>query len=384
MHMSKFRMAALVAILVVLVAPLLSVSSAGAAALTAKEKTALFLSNVIGLNLANYVKVTDSCGGSYPSALLQEESEGYEYKASDGSDIQGMAIYDNQYVRAIIFSVSNSPALSNQYRANALSSARDILARYDTFAQTCAIDSPCLSSATAMLNQVSALTTSNVTSGNVKMKTFCSNSASHNSTEICWVYTANDVEAQSKRLSLSLTQYDGGVQVSFTDTWGLYSVASTGISRAEATDIAWQAAQKFRFGGANSATSIAPSWADTDPSAALVMVPGDAFSANTALNWSSGGIERNPLTLYPLWETLFYLNQRVGDAVGVQVGVWGDTQQIAYCSEYTLFGSASPPETSKTQLSTESPQLPSESVLAAVGILIATIVAVCVVLKRRR
>ena len=299
MKLSRISMLTLVAVAVVLMTPLISVSNAATSTLTATEKTPLFLSNVLGVDLANYEKIQDSSRLSFPSTGVQEESEGFEYKASNGSDIQGMAIYDNQYIKAIVFSINGTLTLSNQYMTDILSLAHGILARYGTFSQACSINSPCLSSATAMLAQVHALAisnaTSNATSGNVKMNLLCSNLSSNNSTQISWVYTANNVDAQSKRLSLTLTQLQGSFQVSFVDTWGLYSVAGTGISQEEAVNIAWQAAQNFRFVFPNSTSTVVPSFANGRYDVGLIMVPGDTFnssSVKSSLNWSSGGISK--------------------------------------------------------------------------------------------
>jgi hypothetical protein len=366
MQLSKGKTFVFVVALVMLMVPLVSVSNAETQTLTAKEKTQLFLSSVIGIDMTKYVAIRDSSGVSYPSTfggLVKQETEGFDFKAADGSELQGMAMYDNQFVAAFVLSITGSATYSNLYSTNALSAAKNILAKYGAFAQTCNINSPCLNSATAMLSDVGALATSNTTSGNTKMEITSSASTSDNttSTQIAWVYTANNVDAQPKQLSISFTSFDGGVQVNFVDTWGLYSVADNDLSQAEATSIAWQAAQNYRFamGNENGVTTyVQPVWANVTPSVGIAMVPGQEFNDSLVktLNWTAGSTVRDPLTLYPLWQTVFYLNQSVGDAVGVQVGVWGDTTEVAYCSEFSYFGLSGPSTTAEPTIS-NSPQL---------------------------
>jgi len=61
---------------------------------------------------------------------------------------------------------------------------------------------------------------------------------------------------------------------------------------------------------------------------------------------------RDPLTLYPYWQLHFYFNESIAGNVGVQVGVWGDTGEIIYCSGHGYLGSSGP---SSEQDTTEQP-----------------------------
>ena len=46
------------------------------------------------------------------------------------------------------------------------------------------------------------------------------------------------------------------------------------------------------------------------------------------------------MTLYPYWQLHFYFNESIAGNVGVQVGVWGDTSEIIYCSGFGYFGAS--------------------------------------------
>jgi hypothetical protein len=76
-------------------------------------------------------------------------------------------------------------------------------------------------------------------------------------------------------------------------------------------------------------------------------------------------IARDPLTLYPYWQFYFYFNETIAGNSGVQVGIWGDTKEIIYCSGFGFFGISDP--TSEEDVTTDisndeylAPLLPEE------------------------
>jgi hypothetical protein len=49
-------------------------------------------------------------------------------------------------------------------------------------------------------------------------------------------------------------------------------------------------------------------------------------------------IPRDPLMLYPYWQFYFYFKGgKIGGYSGIQVGIWGDTEEIIYCSGYGFY-----------------------------------------------
>ena len=69
------------------------------------------------------------------------------------------------------------------------------------------------------------------------------------------------------------------------------------------------------------------------------MIPGQIYNRDPEDHFVSGGnATRDPLALYPQWQMVFYFNKSIGGAVGIQVGVWGDTKEVAYISEYGYLG----------------------------------------------
>ena len=56
-----------------------------------------------------------------------------------------------------------------------------------------------------------------------------------------------------------------------------------------------------------------------------------------------GKIARDPLKLYPYWQLYFYFpGGEIGDYSGIQLGIWGDTKEIIYCSGFGFHGTSAP------------------------------------------
>jgi hypothetical protein len=130
---------------------------------------------------------------------------------------------------------------------------------------------------------------------------------------------------------------------------------------------------------------------------ALNIIPGQIYKRLPEDNFvDPGNVTRDPLALYPLWQMVFYFHDNIGDVVGVQVGVWGDSEEVAYISEYGYLGPyvipTPTPTISPTPALTPSPEstprtetFPATLVfVAAVGIALAAIGLLIYLKKRHR
>ena len=315
---------------------------------TAKDKLPVFLSEVIGLDFTKYNVTNQGYSVSYPSnygGLVKDEVISFTLESSS-SKISVMGIFDNGFIYGIIFRpIDGSVIYSQQPSTNVLKESENIIQKYQTFAKNYGIDTSHLTPALSILNSVTDLTTSSIISGNTKLEIssliLSLPNSTINQTSFAWIYTANGVDVPNKCLRID---FDGNV-IAFKDTWGLYSVGSFGVlSKDEATSVAWAAAKDYNLTMTdenNVSTIVKPDWSNMTSTIDLNMIPGQTYnnSLNNALNFASmGNTTRNPLTLYPLWQTIFYFSKHIGDAVGIQVGVWGDTKEIAYVSEYGFLG----------------------------------------------
>jgi hypothetical protein len=212
------------------------------------------------------------------------------------------------------------------------------------------------------LNNMSDFTPANATSGNMKLVV--------SQTGIGWSYTTDGVDVPNKSIGLSF----GSNTFVFSDTWNLYSIGSPSvISKDEAVTIALNAAQNYnlnlsKVAGSNNTTELKPDWSKMRSDVALAMIPGQTYnnSLNSALKFvTNGNMTRNPLALYPIWQTIFYFSQPIENIAGIQVGVWGDTKEIAYCSTYGFLGNSQAPSSSTAQPSA-SPQVTQAATLLSV------------------
>jgi hypothetical protein len=163
-----------------------------------------------------------------------------------------------------------------------------------------------------------------------------------------------------------------GAFESFHDTWRLYSVSGLSeISSEEAFQIAFEAAQNYEFriiydNGTMEVVKV-PDLSNAFYQEYFSMVPfrysEDKFPSR---------IERDPLTLYPYWQYYFYFNETILGNDGIQVGVWGDTSELVYCSGFGYYGPSD----------LLIPEFPSWTILVS-GVLIITMILIIYRQKRK-
>jgi hypothetical protein len=233
-----------------------------------------------------------------------------------------------------------------------------------------------------MLSRVNTLSPSNTTFVKMKFIITCKTLTEPgvyilaNITRLIWIYSENGIDAPMKCLSLEITETET-TKICFADTWGLYTVASTGASKSEVTNIAWVAAKNYNLtavGIDNSTVTLCHGWSNRTETA-LSMVPGQIYnnSLNAAVKFATmGSAVREPLSLYPLWQYVFYFDASIDGAIGIQVGVWGDTKEVAYCSTFGYYGEPT------TVLLTPEPTTAPESPANGTTIVIVLIAIACV------
>ena len=161
-----------------------------------------------------------------------------------------------------------------------------------------------------------------------------------NHTTLKWVYLENDVPMEYKKIQLD---FHNNTFLTLIDTWTLYSVGNfSRISANQAVQVGRAAAKKLDLSIVeNDSTITKPELSDSIYDVSLSMVPGNILNANPPEAPSSNipsKVARDPLALYPLWQLHFYFTEKVGDILGIEVGVWGDSEEIAYCEDFGLLG----------------------------------------------
>jgi len=204
-----------------------------------------------------------------------------------------------------------------------------------------------------MISNTNSTPPSNISSGNIKQVVMQSG--------IGWSYTFDGIDIHHKGMGMSF----GSNSFTFSDSWNFYKISNSGVlSKEEALNIAWNAAQKFNITIIQNGIPVAekPEWSNMDPEIYLSMIAGHTYnnSLNNELNFANmGNTTRDPLSLYPLWQARFYFNQTITGNVGVQVGVWGDTKEIVYISGFGHHGGQTLPQTTSSPTITPTQTLPS-------------------------
>jgi hypothetical protein len=330
-----------------------------------------FLSDVIGLDLTQYNRTNEGYGVSYPSkfgGLVKEESPSFtldynDYKITVGS------VFDNGLPSWIHVHVLNGSLFYvTPPSTDALVESRNILQRYQVFAEkyginavnvtaalnllNCVPEEPQVYGNPANFNGISNFTPANATSGDMKLQV--------SETSIGFWYTINGVDVKNKCFGMNFG-YD---TFHFWDVWNLYSIGCFSVlSEEKATSMAFEVANAYSLNQTwyqtdenNVTTEVKPDWSQMRSDVGLLMIPGQSYSnpLNDALlaegaGVNSGNTTRNPLALYPFWSMIFFFSEPIGNIAGIQVGLWGDTKEIAYCYEYGYLGSSGQPSTSTSE-----------------------------------
>jgi hypothetical protein len=298
---------------------------------TANDKLSKFLSTVVELDLTKYSLVPDGYSSRYPSKfndLVEEEILNYKLESNE-SKIDVMSIfYNGQMVLLDIFP-QGEYVYSKSSPTDIRSQAKDVIQRYQTYVA----DGSYLVPMKNLLSGIDELSPTEITDGNVNFQI----SKNGNNTRIQWIYTENGISMNYKRVDMS---FRNNILVSFVDTWNLYSVSGRSvISSEEAVQIALEAAQKceINIGHEDGEIEIVkpPDLSNALYDVSLTMIP------YRNLNYTiPSKIPRDPLTLYPYWQIHFYFNKSIAGNTGIQVGVWGDTSEIVYCSSFGYFDSS--------------------------------------------
>ncbi len=329
----------------------------GVSEVTAKEKLPAFLSDVLGFNLTSYNITNEGYGSSYPSNFGgQVKEEHYSFDlVNDGSQLSVGSVFDNGFISWLHLSlVRGAIVYAVQPSHDALVETRNILERYQVFAEKYGINasqvpqaisildkapSPPMGGSSSNFNHISDFTPANMTEGNMRMGI--------GQSSIGWCYTLDGVDMPNKGMGINF-----GYNFVFYDLWNFYSIGCLSVvSKEEAKSLMFEAAKNYaatvQIGTANGPVNITPNWTTVD--IGLTMIPERQFSneLNNALGDSSvkeGNATRDPLKLYPYWSATFYF-EPISNHQGVQVQMWGDTKEIAYITLYSVRPNALVPST---------------------------------------
>jgi hypothetical protein len=332
--------ATVIAILAIIAVSLIPANSEAATL----GRTTEFLSSVVGLDMTKYSYVQPSPPPGYENrtipapvvsnpadvdGLLKVQAPSYDFESSEGN-LHTMSTFYNGHLTFVTISSQENYIYSGSPPTDTLNQAKNLLRRYQTFlSQKCGIDGSFLVPMQNILNSVTDLSPTSVTIDNINFQV-----SIEGKTRLQWIYTENGTVMDRKRVDMS---FRSNALVSFTDTWSFYKVSRLSvISSEEATSIAREAAQEveWRVGHADGTTETvkAPDLANATYDVNFMMLPYRGLQPDEF----PSKLPRDCETLYPYWQFHFYFGEKIGGAIGVQVGVWGDTKEIIYASSYVV------------------------------------------------
>ncbi|MGD6933090.1 MAG: hypothetical protein ACQCN5_02675 [Candidatus Bathyarchaeia archaeon] len=353
------------------------------------DKLQAVLSDVFGLDLSKYSIVDPSSAINYEYGG-SVEVEGCSFKLVDakGGVITVRGHFYNGYPHSVsVRLVDGSFYFVVEPPRGSVGELQAVFERYMAFAQKYDIATVDMSVASDLFSKVpSSLPASALSSVDVSLDNWMIHASKKS---IGFSYLVDGVEVPNKSLRIS---YETD-RVTLYDCIGLYSVSEVNVfSEEEFEGFAFDLAQKFC--GSFFSEDVKVDWSGMRSEIGFNLVPGRIYDnpINNELLEQGTGVkfskDRDALTLYPMWTGVFYFGRAVGNVVGVQVGVWGDSGEVAYCYEYGHLGSSSPYPTEDVSAS-DSVNPADDSLLwllfvVVLSIAVASIAAVAVFVKRVR
>jgi hypothetical protein len=331
--------------------PIFTASAADSSPI-AEEKLQAFLTDVLGIDLVRYSIIQKDSGSEYPSELggvVLEEGAAVIYNSTENQFYVNIE-FRNGYIHSFhLYSVRGS-LIYQQPSTSVVAETRNILERYKIYAEKYEIDTVHIISALSLLGKASDAPASETTSNLNGISNF--NTIEEISGNM--IMTAKEAQIRFGPVFNGKDLRTGGMGIQFYDEklifyddWGLYTVAcSSSITEEEAKAIALDEAKNYKITlmrDDGSSFEVVPDWSNPRIEIGLDMIPGQNF--NTELNneinsVNSGSTSRDPLGLYPFWGATVYFTKPINNIDGVQVGIWGDTKEIAYVHTSGHLGSS--------------------------------------------
>ncbi|MEM2099570.1 MAG: hypothetical protein QXU99_07545 [Candidatus Bathyarchaeia archaeon] len=311
-HKLLFKTLLLTMLLISSACTVLSLSLATAKT-TISDKALSFMKDVLMLDLSKYqvalLNVSKNPHNSDDSSLIDLialPTEHMIYALDSGnSKVTANCGFVNESLTSCTIYYGVGLPIYAQPSVNMLDMVKGVLERYQAYS-----GAPYIQSMRSILEAVSEIENTIVTSANVKLRI----STAENLTVISWMYTCDGVDFPSKSVSIVFEQ--GFMR--FNDVWDFYNVGGTSVnvSLEEAMRFAREYAENttFRIYKGNL------TW--VDEKCPIMDEPKSAELRSEV---------RAPLTLYPCWHVQMNFDKVYYPYRGVAVDFWADTKEVIRC-----------------------------------------------------
>jgi hypothetical protein len=336
-----------------------------------KDKSLTILSDVFGIDLSKYNVEFIGSSSTYTSAFgpnVKQESIGYTLSAGNSTIVADIN-FANDILWYCNLHITDKPILSQETSTNLNDQSKTTLQRYKTYeSQNAKTDITYLLTALNALNALSAQNADSVQVDNINLNVTEYQTDTNLSVKTFKLsYTENGVNVNRKALTLT---YTDGILTSISDTWNILSIGSLdSASKKEILGIAWAAAQNLML-------------EFTSENGSTYYVKPDLTDVTTEVSFDMQA-RPNSTTLYPAWLVTYYFAEPYNQDYGIQLGIWGDTKEVAYCHPLVILGDSTPSDSSNP--STKGIQIPESVLLVVFALgLIAIIAVLTIVIRARR
>ena len=334
-----------------------------------------FLTSVLNINLTKYTVGQSDYFVSYPpkfGGTIREEYFSYLFNSGLGT-IDTWSVFDNGRMSVCSIRTTGQVLYTQAPAGNIADATNAFFRQYKTFVSgSYPEDSSYLQQALTSVSTVNMQQSADKLSGDMEL-TVSPPSPSAAQTSIQWAYSQNNITDSMKNINLI---FANNTIIWFGDTWNLYSVSNvTPISENKAESIAFNYAKSYNVivesiqTPTASYVQVKPDWSNMTYEGELLMTPGLSLSDSLApadITYPTN-TTRDALTLYPIWQFILYFNKPIGTILGLEINVWGDSGEIAFCTEYGyLGGTGSTPTPQPT--STQSAPQPTSNDLGSTGL----------------
>ncbi|TRZ49745.1 MAG: hypothetical protein D4S01_08010 [Dehalococcoidia bacterium] len=387
--MTLKRFKPIIILFLVLVFPLMQVSSAYSVESTAQDIALAFIENALPVDMSKY-KATftkQSQTTNYSGIIL---SQIVQYTLESEESILVVNCYvKNNVLTGCTLKAKEGQVISDRSYPNLIDAANGFLEKYQTYTKR---------DSTEMINTLAnADTTKNstVTAGNIKLTISNKVALGDEKISLRWFYTVNGTDYTSLKIS-----FQNGVFRSLRDNRGVYTIGDTSVNVSKEQAIA-------------NAMNRLESYSYPMPGGVKISDFNVTEERTTA---ELRCAVRNSSVLYPFWNVKLFLNQTYpGNINAFMVKVWADSGEV-HSIGHTGPGGGIPPVDTSDSESTPSAEedtktaheeivelgdaLESESTLSAEGnnhvsspvdilvvgtaVAIIAVVAMCAVLVKRR
>jgi hypothetical protein len=293
--------------------PFSQISEVLATESTLQEKTLLFLTDVVLLDLSQYnVQLLSIDEPLYSSELYGNNTQKevrYEL-INEETEEDATFVFENGIFSWCQISNSKGPRLYTQAPpSNIIDAAKGLVERYQNNS-----GSSRFQKMIDILESVDNIENTTVTLDNIKLEIKVTGLLE----SFTWFYINNGIEI--KALSIL---FDDGILWTFREHWSSFTVGSTtiNVSEEEAINLALNAAKDI-------------SWTVNGEEISNFTILDDP--TRTELNMQA----RQPLILYPHWRVDLSLDTvYLGGVSSIAVGIWADTGTINYVQELSYGGS---------------------------------------------